>query len=347
MTLRGARRKAQDLGGTELVRLGSLPSGGRLPLVAEPVRPEAGNVDLAAWAVANRPLLEGRLLEHGGILFRGFGLASVADFERVAGAICPELFGEYGDLPRAGEGGKVYGATPYPSDQAILFHNEGSHLPRWPLKQFFFCVLPAQQGGETPLLDCREVYRLLGPDLVRRFAEKGLMYIRNFTPGLDVGWQQFFHTEDRGAVEAICKREGTRCEWRTDGGLRLRQPAQAVTRHPRTGEWTFFNQVQLHHPYFLPAEVRQSLRSLFREDDLPRTVTYGDGTPIEETVLERLAVLYWETAVSFPWQAGDLIVLDNMLVAHARKPYVGPRKIVVAMGEMMTADGTAAQSLRE
>jgi hypothetical protein len=29
-----------------------------------------------------------------------------------------------------------------------------------------------------------------------------------------------------------------------------------------------------------------------------------------------------------------VILLDNMLVAHARDPYEGPRKIVVAMGDM-------------
>jgi hypothetical protein len=30
-------------------------------------------------------------------------------------------------------------------------------------------------------------------------------------------------------------------------------------------------------------------------------------------------------------------MLDNMLVAHSRNPFVGPRKIVVAMGEMFSA----------
>jgi len=30
-----------------------------------------------------------------------------------------------------------------------------------------------------------------------------------------------------------------------------------------------------------------------------------------------------------------VILLDNMLIAHARDPYEGPRKIVVAMGDMV------------
>ena len=38
--------------------------------------------------------------------------------------------------------------------------------------------------------------------------------------------------------------------------------------------------------------------------------------------------------VQFQWREGDVLMVDNMLVAHARNPYQGARKIVVAMGEM-------------
>src|SRR6185437_10195316 len=86
--------------------------------------PAAGRVDLAAWATENRAFIVSSLLRCGAVLFRGFDLATPAEFERAAGAICPELFGEYGDLPREGVNGKVYASTPYPANQAIIFHNE-------------------------------------------------------------------------------------------------------------------------------------------------------------------------------------------------------------------------------
>jgi hypothetical protein len=73
---------------------------------------------------------------------------------------------------------------------------------------------------------------------------------------------------------------------------------------------------------------------LFREENLPRNVYYGDGSPIEYSVLEEIQAIYREATVSFPWQQGDVLMLDNMLVAHSRNSYVGSRKIVVAMGEM-------------
>jgi alpha-ketoglutarate-dependent taurine dioxygenase len=33
------------------------------------------------------------------------------------------------------------------------------------------------------------------------------------------------------------------------------------------------------------------------------------------------------------WEAGDILLLDNMLVAHGRRAFTGPRQIVVAMAE--------------
>jgi alpha-ketoglutarate-dependent taurine dioxygenase len=99
----------------------------------------------------------------------------------------------------------------------------------------------------------------------------------------------------------------------------------------------FFNQIQLHHVSCLDPKTRDSLRSLFKDEDLPRNVLYGDGTPIEDSVVAELTELYWKTTKMLPWHVGDIFMLDNMLTAHARMPFTGPRKIVVAMGEMMSA----------
>jgi alpha-ketoglutarate-dependent taurine dioxygenase len=331
-SFRDIRRKAVDAGAAGLVKTSCLRPGQTLPLIAEPA---VVNVDLAEWVAGNLPSVDAHLLKHGAILFRGFGITTPVAFEKAALAMCPGLFSEYGDLPREGLSDKVYHSTPYPPDKHILFHNESSHLPSWPRKQFFACMVVAQQGGETPILDCREVYRQLDPDIRDPFATKGLMYVRNFIQGVDVSWQDFFHTKDRAQVEEACRKEGMTCEWTVGDNLRVRQQGPAVVKHPVSGEMSFFNQVQLHHPYCLDPETRQSLRALFKEEDLPRNVYYGDGTPIPDGIMERIGELFWHLSVSFAWQQGDLIMLDNMLVSHARNPYVGPRKIIVAMGDMV------------
>jgi len=325
--------KAVNIARQELVKTGYLQPKQYLPLVIEL---HEDHIDLADWANNKREFLETNLLQHGAILFRGFQIDSVPGFEKVTNAICPDLFANYGDLPREGISEKVYKSTPYPSDRAILFHNESSHLHQYPLKIWFFCVQPAQQGGETPIVDCHKVYQLLDPKVRLRLEQKQLMYVRNYIEGLDVSWQDFFHTTDRTVVEEYCRQTGIDCQW-LGNGLRTRKIRPAISHHPKTGKPLFFNQVQLHHISCLEPDVRASLLSTLGEENLPRNVYYGDGSPIEESVMAEIGAAYQQAQVSFPWQQGDILMLDNMLIAHGRNPYQGSRKIVVAMGEMSSA----------
>jgi non-ribosomal peptide synthetase component F/alpha-ketoglutarate-dependent taurine dioxygenase len=339
--VRRTRRKAVNLGQLSQVKTRLLFDHQTLPLLIEPERVD---VDLAEWATTNDEFVSTNLLTHGALLFRGFDVPSVPDFERFAQTLCPALYGEYGDLPREEMGGKVYGSTPYPADETILFHNESSHLHRWPMLIWFYCVKPSEVGGETPIADCRRIYEAIDPDLRRRFAERGLMYVRNFTPGLDVSWQQFFHTGEPTAVEDYCRQAGINFEWRRDGGLRTRQICPAIVKHPQTGEMVFFNQLQLHHVSCLAPAVRESLLSMMPEEDFPRNVYYGDGTRIEDSVMDQLLSVYRQCAVTFAWQQHDIIMLNNMLVAHSRNPYVGERKIVVALGNLFSSHKEAQKA---
>ena len=327
------KRRTIDLGEVKLVETSQFSPDQPLPLVFQPT---SSDLDPLAWVRSRRELLQQQLTTHGGLLFRRFPLPSTSHFEQFAAALCPSLFGDYGDLPRASSSGKVYGSTPYPPDQAILFHNESSHLERWPMKIFFYCVQPAQRGGTTPITDCRKVWQLLAPEVRERLRREGLIYVRNYAPGLDVSWQDFFRTTERAEVEAKLRAAGVEWEWTGGGeGLRVRQRSQAAARHPQTGEEVFFNQIQLHHVSSLAGEVRRSLEEVFGEEELPRNVYYGSGARIEEEVMAEVGRAYEAAAVDFTWERGDVVMLDNMLVAHGRRAYEGERKIVVAMGEMV------------
>jgi alpha-ketoglutarate-dependent taurine dioxygenase len=329
------RRRAVTLSPADLVR-SHVPDGSTLPLVVEPAAPD---VDLAGWVEQHRDTVTADLHRHGAILFRGFGLLDVAEFERAAAAVCPTLFADYGDLPPEAASDRIYGSTPYPADMTILFHNESSHLARWPMTQMFCCLVAARSGGETPLLDIRRLCDLLDPDVVDEFERRGLLYVRNFSTGIDVPWQQFFHTDDRAAVERECEASGMGFRWKGDD-LMVTQAAPAVRRHPVTGDKVFFNQVQLHHVSSLDEGTRASLLELFAPEDLPRNVLYGDGDPIPDEVMAHLGEVFDRECVQLPWEAGDMIVLDNMLTSHARRPFQGARKIVVAMGDMSGDDST-------
>ena len=163
------------------------------------------------------------------------------------------------------------------------------------------------------------------------------MYVRNYIEGLDVSWQSFFHTDDKTVVEKACRQSSMDFEWLPNNGLRTRKVRPAISQHPQTGKFLFFNQVQLHHISCLESDVRASLLSTLGEENLPRNVYYGDGSRIEDSVMAEIEAVYQQAKVSFPWQQGDILMLDNMLTAHGRNPYKGSRKIVVAMGEMISS----------
>jgi alpha-ketoglutarate-dependent taurine dioxygenase len=316
------------------VRAYQLSPTRKLPLVLEPT---ADGIVLAEWNLEHRQWVEQMLLTHGAILFRNFNLPSPADFERAAKSIYGELFADYGDLPRNAAGERIYESTPYPPDQMILYHNESSHLPVFNKKISFFCVTPAKQGGCSPIFDTREALRELPQDIVNRFREKGLMYVRNFSRGVDPTWEEFFHTTDRATVEEKLRAAGSDFEWKSDGGLRVINRTRGTVKHPDTKEELFFNQVQIHHIYCVDEETREGLRALFDEEDLPRNVYYGDGTPITDEEMEAIGQTFERIAVRFQWQKGDMAMLDNMLTTHARDSFEGPRQIVVAMGQMIRA----------
>lgn len=328
------RREEINLANLQLTQESFVQPDLHFPLI---VQPTMEGVNLVSWASNNKEYLQSRLAKHGALLFRGFSVDSPAKFEEFATVISEkgELFDEYGDLPRDNPGMKVYHSTPYPADKSILFHNESAHTHRWPLKQLFYCVKASEGGGATPILDCRETYKALDPALIQRFTEKKLLYVRNFIEGLDVSWQQFFQTSSKERVEEYCRKASMSFEWKSERHLRTTQVCPAVLKHPVTGEMLFFNQIQLHHISCLDPEVRASMLAMFSQEDLPRNVYYGDGTPIEDSVVAEISALYDKLAVRFQWQAGDTILLDNMMIAHARDPFEGTRKILVAMADIV------------
>jgi alpha-ketoglutarate-dependent taurine dioxygenase len=332
------RRQAVSVSAGELVRFDRLRGDRDLPALCAPA---VESVDLAAWCRENRALIEQRLLQHGALLFRGFDVHAPESFERVIEAVSGELL-EYRErsTPRSQVHHNVYTSTDYPADQAIFPHNENSYQWTFPLKLFFCCQVEPTAGGETPIADCRRVYRRIPPSVRRPFLEKGVMYVRNFGDGLGLSWQSVFQTSDKATVEAYCRSVRMEVEWKAGNRLRVRRVLPATVRHPRTGEEIWFNHGTFFHVTTLPATVRETLLSSFAEEDLPSNTYYGDGSPIEAEVLQELRGIYLDERIIFPWRRGDVLLLDNVLTAHAREPYRGERRILTGMAEPWSRDAT-------
>jgi len=286
------------------------------------------------WAKDNKNLIEQNLLEHGGLLLRGFNINSLSEFNKFSQIICPSLLEyTYRSTPRSSLGGKIYTTTEYPADQSIPLHNENAYSDSWPEKIMFFCAIPAKDGGETPIADSRKVLKRIDKEIVKKFEDKGVLYVRNYSPGVDLSWQEVFQTEDKQEVEKYCLNHSIKSFWNQTGPeLTTKQLCQVTLLHPITKEKVWFNQAHLFHISSLNKELIQALIAEVGEKNLPRNSFYGDETPIEEEVLNHIREAYEKEMITFRWQRGDIMILDNVLMAHGRKPYSGERKIAVAMG---------------
>ncbi|HET9957184.1 MAG TPA: TauD/TfdA family dioxygenase [Polyangiaceae bacterium] len=281
-----------------------------------------------------RERIEQVLEGEGAVLLSGYERLGVDGFRAFAQRFGHPLVDyEFGSTPRTEVSAGIYTSTEYPAHQSIPLHNEQSYALTWPMKIWFYCDVAPSHGGETPIADSRAVYRRLKPELRRRFEDKRLMYVRNFGGGLDVSWQMAFGTDSRAAVEAYCRNNAIVCEWKSDGELRTRQVCQASARHPRTGQRVWFNQAHLFHITALAPDTREALLDCVDQEDLPRNVYYGDGSAIEDPVLDDVRAAWEAEKRKFRWSPGDVLMLDNMLCAHGREPFSGPRRIVVAMAE--------------
>jgi alpha-ketoglutarate-dependent taurine dioxygenase len=323
-------RKALNLSSAGLVKTGLLSAETSLPLI---IQPAVEGVDLASWASGNREFIEAQLSKPGALLFRNFSM-TVDKFRQFITNSSGSLI-DYHERssPRSHLSGHIYTSTDYPPHLSIFMHNENSYAMTWPLRIFFYCAEPAQQGGETPIADCRKIYQRLPQAIRERFAEKRVLYVRNFDEGLGLPWQTVFQTEERNVVEDYCRSAGYEVEWKAGGGLRTRRAGQAVARHPKSGEMVWFNHAAFFHVTTLDPVIRQPLLSELSEEELPNQTYYGDGTSIEPAALQAIRDAYRQEAVAFQWQQGDVLMLDNMLTAHGRASFAGSRKILVGMAE--------------
>ena len=72
---------------------------------------------------------------------------------------------------------------------------------------------------------------------------------------------------------------------------------------------------------------------VYGDDGLPFNTRFGNGDPIGEDVVQLLNEVYEANTAREPWQAGDLMLVDNIRTAHSREAFEGPREVLVGMAD--------------
>jgi alpha-ketoglutarate-dependent taurine dioxygenase len=290
--------------------------------------------DAPSWAAEHKDALRAAVAEHGSVLVRGLDLGNAAEISAVFRQLAAGLMIEKEAFAsRRSYSDGVYSSATWPANQPMCMHHELSYTLEFPSLMLFACLSAPTRGGATAVADSRAVLNALPADLVARFERDGWMLTRSYNDEIGASVAEAFGTDDRSAVESYCRANAIGIEWQPDGGLRTWQRRSAVVRHPVTGQRCWFNQIAFLNEWTIDPEVREYLVEMYGADGLPFNTRFGNGDPIGEEVVELLNQVYVDNTVREPWQAGDLMLVDNIRTAHSREAYEGPRAILVGMAD--------------
>jgi natural product biosynthesis luciferase-like monooxygenase protein len=298
------------------------------------IEPRRQPISLADAAVEARTEIVAQLRRHGALLARGFAGVGAEELNRLATTLCGELV-SYTErsTPRTKLGDRLYTATEHPGHQHINLHNENAYAHQWPGTLFFWCASPATSGGENLLADSRAVLAQLPSALRTQFEQRGVLYRRELGPPLGMPWQYVFQCERREEVDAICRDAGYRVSWHSETNLSLSRIASAISTHPVTGDRSWFNHALFFHESSLDSKIRSSIRELYGEEYLPNRSFYGDGSPIGDDELAQLRAAYTHCERRLLLEKDDVLIIDNLLMAHGRCAYEGMRDVRLMMGQ--------------
>ena len=320
------RRAVALLDPTTLLR----DDGSAVPALVSSFRPANPQADPVLLLADNRDLIRDSLSASGAVLVRDLVITAPTELEAIAQA----LFGSvltYTERtsPRSTVEGRIYTSTDYPSEEMLPLHNENSYAASWPRWIAFFCVTAPVEGGCTPLADIGEICARLPGELRATFERRGLQYVRKFGGPLGLSAAAAFGAADLPTIERLLQPAGYSIELARSGQLITRRCAAAVRFHPDNGTPIWFN----HAHFFGTTEAQLTRKYSLPREDLPTRALHRDGQEIAPHFVATLNDVYAAAEHRFAWRSGDLLLLDNMRIAHGRDAFRPPRRIWVAMSE--------------
>jgi len=289
--------------------------------------------DAAHWVAGHRDALGAAVTTYGSLLVRGLGLRDAAEAEAVFRQLGRLMTEAEAFAPRRRYADGVYSSSKWPPNQPMCMHHEQSYALEFPGLMLFACLVAPAGGGATPVADSPTVLQALPAELVTRFERVGWLLIRNYNEDIGASVADAFGTDDRPTIERYCRANAIEFAWQPDGTLRTRQRRSAVITHPLTGERCWFNQIAFLNEWTLDPEVHEYLVDVYGEDGLPFNTRFGYGDPIGSDIVQVINEAYESHTARERWEAGDLLLVDNVRTAHGREPFEGPREVVVAMAD--------------
>lgn len=190
---------------------------------------------------------------------------------------------------------------------AHTLHSEASYSPAWPELIWFFCVVPAAQGGATTLCDGSRLWKALSTGTRRLFLGEPLRFdleVPFGTPRPGRGREPWL-SDTPGTTGTINWDEGT---------MSITQLRYAVHENRAGTGLCFCNHL---------------LAELGKDPQIRNTaMQFASGTAVPDDVLAEIRERSAELTYEHPWKPRDLIMVDNKRFLHGRRAFSGPRDVV-------------------
>ncbi|MDP5137954.1 TauD/TfdA family dioxygenase [Rheinheimera baltica] len=284
------------------------------------------------WIKKNKIEIDNKLTLHGAILLKNINVSSSTMFEEIVRIFAKKLYNKNGEHEAFNRSGTVQTPVSYPKDMNLEPHCENTFHFSFPSKIYFSCQIAALEGGATTVYDTRKYFQLLPNKIKERFMEKKVMYVRCYIDGFGLSYGKTLGVSTKKEAENYCHLNALSYEW-LGNILKTRAIRPAAISHPESGEICFISQINHWHQSRLEPEVRKSLRENYDVELMPRDLLYGDGSIIEDSIIQEMSEIYKQIEVSNKWQKGDFMLIDNILSAHGRQKYTGEREILVSLSD--------------
>jgi hypothetical protein len=286
------------------------------------------------WLTRHADGVRGLVGEHGAVRVVGLAIGGPGDLvdARTALGARPAYAREH-FAPRRALGDGVYATPEWDPQREMCPHHEQSFAVDFPGLMLLGCVSAATGGGEVSLCDTRKLLAGLPADAVARFDRQGWRLVRTFHPFFGISWSDAYGVDDRPALERFCASRAISLRWEPGGAAHTCQHRPALVRHPVTGDRCWFNDLAFLSLWSVEPAEREVLRQAFGPDGVPLNTAYGDGTALDQATYRAVQSAYTRAAYRLRWSAGDLLVLDNLLMAYGRQAFTGPLEIIHALAE--------------
>ncbi|MCI5046323.1 MAG: TauD/TfdA family dioxygenase [Aquisalinus sp.] len=287
---------------------------------------------LAETMAAHKAAVTEQVEQVGAVLFRGYDVQSVEDFDKAVMAFDAPNFPYKESLSNAVRVNlteRVFTANEAPPHISIFLHHEMAQTPIYPSKLFFYCDIAAEEGGATPL--CRSDILLeqlaeKAPAFVQALEARGVRYKTVMPPnddaqsGLGRSWRSTLTADTTEQAEARLRQLDYSWEWQAGEVLVVTTPRLDAVKTLADGRKVFFNQ----------------LIAAFRgwkdeRNDPSKSITFGDGSRIDPDDMAIAIQLSDDLSFDMNWQKGDVVLVDNFIVMHGRRPFEGKRRVLASL----------------